>query len=182
MEVCGLGLISILKRHWLRLGKSSHEIYFSWLVHEIEFQEASVGLDVTVHTLHIRLLVCHWLHSNSSTAPALRHCSLCPSLLRLFTALCSLLCTAEIMTNTLLCWAGPRWEIKHPYKLKGLTKNNPVDLCGLSVFPVHQVKAFSHLPSAPQFILCGRCFPAFHLADWVFQHTTCTARVPHTTE
>lgn len=92
-----------------------------------------------------------------------------------------LLRATEIMTNTLHCWVGPRWEINISIYWRD-SKNNLVDLCGLSVFPVHQVKPFSHLPSAPQFILTGRCFPAFHLSDWVFQHTTCIAHVPHITE
>lgn len=67
-------------------------------------------------------------------------------LLRLFIAPCRLLCATEIMTNTLLCWVGPRWEIKHPCELKGLTKNNLVDLCALPGFPVHLHFLTSLLP------------------------------------
>lgn len=106
----------------------------------------------------MKFLVSHWLHFNSASTWALRHCSLCPSLLGLFIPLSRLLHAKEI-SQTLLCWVGPRWEIKHPYKLKGLTKNNLVDLRGLSVFPVHQVKPFSHLPSAPQFFPHRKVFP-----------------------
>lgn len=108
---------------------------------------------MTVQTLHIRFLVSHWLKLQS---PAV--CAWVSS--RLLIASCRLLGATEIMTNTLLYWDGPRWEIKHPYKLKGLPKNNLVDLCGLSVFP------FCHplLPLSLSSLEGVPCIPPFRLS------------------
>lgn len=126
---------------------------------------------MTVQTLHIRFLVSHWLHSNSSSTRAVRHCSLCPSLLRLFILPCRLLGATEIMTNTLLCWASPRSEIEHPINRKDSQRRallTSVDYqCFLLTRSNHTVTT---LP-APQFILNGRCFPAFHLSDCFPAHT-----------
>lgn len=118
---------------------------------------------MSVQTLHTRVLVSHWLYSSTQ---ALRHCSLCPSLPRLFIAPCRLLSATEIMTNTLLCWIGPRREIKHPYNWRDSHRITLLASVAYQCFLFTRSNHFltSFLPSLSSLEVFP-CFPPFGLSS-----------------